>query len=159
MFVSVAHGGRVSHLKMTEEQLAAYEKRMQGFGVPPRPVYLMSKAEEPLKIKRPRGPAAHKKVSEIEALMDEQLRDYGLPPYERQHAPLEDRKFRIDFAWPDRMIGLEVDGAVHRIKGSFKQSFERNYQLMLLGWTVLHVGGDEVRKGIAIQWIQNILTR
>jgi very-short-patch-repair endonuclease len=144
---------------MSEEQLAAYEKRLRGFGVPARPVPLMSQHDESMKVKRPRGKAASGKASEIEALMDEQLRDYGLPPYERQHAPLEDRKFRIDFAWPDRMIGLEVDGAVHRIKGSFKQSFERNYQLMLLGWTVLHVGGDEVRKGIAIQWIQNILTR
>lgn len=103
-------------------------------------------------------PKSPKPRSEIEELMAEQLKVYGLPEPVRQLKYLEDRKFRADFAWPDRMIALEVDGAVHRIKGTFQRSFEREYLLKMAGWQVLHVGGNEVRKGIAIEWIRNLLT-
>lgn len=104
--------------------------------------------------------------SQIETAMWEQIRDSTLPePVSsftgdcRQHQYLEGRKFTADFAWPDRMIALEVDGGAHKTNGRFSSSFERAYLLLLAGWTVLHVGAVEVEQGIALQWIQNLMNR
>jgi very-short-patch-repair endonuclease len=149
----------MSHLTMTEEQFAAYQKRMSSGA---RVVRSLSKHEntEPDR-KRIQPSKATKPPSEIEASMWAQIKQSILPEPRsafngEQVRPIEGRKFRLDFAWPDKMVALEVDGAVHRIKGTFKASFERDYLLKLHGWTVLHVGGDEVRNGKALQWIQNI---
>ncbi len=103
--------------------------------------------------KLPRAP------SEIEEMMYFQIDLSDLPRPTRQYRPLPDRNYKLDFAWPDRKIALEVDGAVHRIKGTFARSFEREYFLKMAGWTVLHVGGAEVRSGAALDWITNILER
>ena len=94
--------------------------------------------------------------SAIEEIMAIDLALSKLPPAVRQYRYLPDRKFRADFAWPDRMVALEVDGAVHRIKGSFNKSFERAYLLQLAGWTVLHVGREQIISGQALSWIENI---
>lgn len=82
-----------------------------------------------------------------------------IPAFRCEYHYLDGRDFRADFAWPDLKIGLEVDGAVHRIKGTFKRSFERAYLITMAGYTVLHVGGDEVRSGLAMEWIKNVLQR
>lgn len=117
----------------------------------------------------PRPPKNAKPRSAIEQSMSDQIKGAGLPPvieWPSQHKPFPDRKFTVDFAWPagtipgqpKRKIILEVDGAVHRIKGTFKSSFERGALLMIAGWEVLHVGGDDVRGGAALYWLKELLT-
>ena len=159
----------MSHLFMTEEQYEAHQRRvMSARVVQPHP-----EPEEPTRHGGARKGAGRKpkpktpaRRSQIETLMWEQIRDYGLPEPisaftkdRTQLQYLEGRKFTADFAWPDRMIALEVDGGAHKTNGRFSTSFERAYLLLLAGWTVLHVGAAEVQKGIAIQWIQNLLGR
>lgn len=100
-----------------------------------------------------------KAKSEIEEMMALQIITAGLPPHVRQHNYLPDRSFKGDFMWVERKIALEVDGSVHRIKGTFSLSFERAYLLTMAGWTVLHVGGHEVRSGTALEWIKKLLER
>lgn len=97
--------------------------------------------------------------SAIEEMMAYQLLASALPPHVRQHHYLPDRNYKGDFMWPERKIALEVDGEVHRIKGTFSVSFQRAYLLMMAGWTVLHVGAHEVRSGEALDWITNVLAR
>lgn len=147
-------------LTMTEEQYQAHQQRVK------KHVRRMSLHDDvrPDPPKRKQKSKAKKPPSAIELSMWEQIKASPLPEPRsafngQQVQPIEGRKFRMDFAWPDRMIALEVDGAVHRIKGTFKASFERDYLLKLYGWTVLHVGGDEVRNGKALQWITNLLNR
>jgi very-short-patch-repair endonuclease len=105
----------------------------------------------------PPAPAAPRKPSEIEEKMAEQIWLCKLPEPVRQFQPFPQRKWKIDFAWPRYKLALEVDGMVHRIKATFKSSFERGYWLMRADWRVLHVGGDQVRSGEAVTWIEQLL--
>lgn len=74
-----------------------------------------------------------------------------------QFQPFPERRFRVDFAWPDRRVIVEVDGEVHRIKARFHADIEKHALLVLAGWTVLRVGGREVRSGQAVQWVRQVL--
>lgn len=45
----------------------------------------------------------------------------------------------LDAAWPDRLVGLEVDGwDPHRTRGAFDRDAERSNRLLLAGWRVVH---------------------
>lgn len=75
----------------------------------------------------------------------------------RQHPVLAGRKWALDFAWPDRMLAVEVDGAVHRIKGRFAADLERSVVLTLLGWRVLRFSPAQVESAQAIDVVERVL--
>lgn len=142
--------GDVRNVGEQYERVAAHKARQDARGV-------TGLALEPPQKQATLARRKHGNVpSPIEAQMAQQLAlaaaEGAIPSPVAQYKPLDDRRFRLDFAWPDGRLALEVDGAVHRIKGAFKKSFERQYLLLMAGWTVLHVGGDEVRSGKALQW-------
>jgi hypothetical protein len=63
----------------------------------------------------------------------------GLPP-PRQQLPVSvfGRRFRLDLAYPDRMIAIECDGwDVHRTRTAFDADRTRDLLLTRAGWTVL----------------------
>lgn len=95
--------------------------------------------------------------SPIEALLALQLRAFKMPAFERNFRCIPGRKFELDFAIPDRRIGVEVQGMVHRIQSKFKADIEKRALLLLSGWRVLEVGGTEIRSGQAIAWIEKLL--
>lgn len=68
------------------------------------------------------------------------------------------RKWRLDFAWPVISLALEIDGAVHRIKGRWEKSFEREQALFFSGWRLLKVSTKQVRSGEAVQLIERALS-
>ena len=56
-------------------------------------------------------------------------------------------KYRLDFALPDKQIGIEIDSwAFHSSKESFIKDRKRLRHLMMLGWTVLQFSGTEVEQ-------------
>lgn len=81
----------------------------------------------------------------------------GLPAPWREFVWHPTRNFRADLAWPDRQRIIEVDGAVHRIKGKFERDIERHNLLTLAGWQYLRVTPDMVRNGEALQWVKEFL--
>lgn len=99
----------------------------------------------------------------------------GLPEPERQHrfAKKLGRQFRFDFAWPDRKLAVEVDGATFMLKRSRSQGgrlvpvgrhnrredLRRSNLAARLGWTVLRYTPDMVLKGEAIRELRDILER
>lgn len=99
--------------------------------------------------------------SDLEELMAYQIRkDIQLGPWRyctRELVFLPDRKYRLDFAFPQQKIGVEVQGMVHRIKGRFKADIEKRALAMLNGWRILEVSGTEVRNGKAIEWLKTLL--
>jgi len=108
--------------------------------------------EEPKRKRAPkRGP------SELELLLAQQISLLELPAPEREWKAIPGRDFRLDFAWIDRKIGLEVQGMVHRIKGRFKNDIEKRALHLLHGWRVLEVSGAEVRSGRAAAWLVTLL--
>jgi very-short-patch-repair endonuclease len=105
------------------------------------------------KVARPgrRGSGVLRRVLDERALADEPpdglleprfarlCRTHGLPPAAFQHeVRFRGRTYRIDFAYPDLRIAIEVDGYGQRAtRAAFESDTERQTILGLLGWTVL----------------------
>jgi very-short-patch-repair endonuclease len=93
-------------------------------------------------------------VSALEDLLLLQLRQQRLPLPEREYRFHETRKWRFDFAWPDRMLAVEVEGGTW-VKGAHSRG--KHYEsdcikyntAALLGWRVLRFTTDMVRDGRA----------
>ena len=67
----------------------------------------------------------------------------GLKP---QHAVFDGR-YRIDFALPDRKIGIELDGyAWHSDRDTFTKDRARQRELEADGWRIIRVSGSEINK-------------
>jgi hypothetical protein len=77
--------------------------------------------------------------SELEARVTWWLAAAGLPAPVRQHPVLvQDHRYRVDLAYPDLRIAIELDGwAHHGTRGAFDHDRERGNDLELAGWTVL----------------------
>jgi len=106
-----------------------------------------------------------KKGSDIEELFAQQIRLVGnLPAPEREYHHLRGSKHRLDFAWPEyrvngMQLGVEVQGMVHRVKHNFSADLEKRARGLLQGWMVLEVGGDQIRSGKAMEWLQELFKR
>jgi very-short-patch-repair endonuclease len=72
------------------------------------------------------------------------------------------RKFRFDYAWPEKSLALEVDGGVYvqgrhtRGKG-VENDMEKYNEAAVLGWCVLRVSPKHVNDGRALAWVQEML--
>jgi len=71
----------------------------------------------------------------------------GLPPYSYQHQVRIGRKrYYIDFAYPEVMLAIEVDGYEKRAaRQSLDYDNDRANALTLAGWTLLRFGWTKVR--------------
>lgn len=101
--------------------------------------------------------------SELEATLDLYIRANGLPGPEMEHRFHPKRKFRFDFAWPEQMLAVEVEGGVwgaksrHTTGAGFSEDCVKYNEAALLGWTVLRVTADHIYDGRAIDWIRRAL--
>lgn len=100
---------------------------------------------------------APRQESEIERRFAQQVRTAGLPEPEREYYHITGRDFRLDFAWPTRKIGVEVQGMSHRIKSKFHADIEKRALALLAGWRILEVSGDTVRNEQGIKWVTELL--
>lgn len=110
-----------------------------------------------------RAPAAPSKIvpsakqeSDIEALFSQQLAMTELPAPRRDYEYLRGSGHELDFAWPELMIGVEVQGMAHRIKSKFKTDIKKRARGLLQGWRVLEVGGAEIKDGTAMVWLHEL---
>ena len=65
---------------------------------------------------------------------------HGLPQYRYQHEVRigPNKKYRIDFAYPEVMLAIEVDGAEQRLSSkSLAYDNARANHLVLAGWTIM----------------------
>jgi very-short-patch-repair endonuclease len=93
----------------------------------------------------------------LEPRMAKLLRDFGLPSAVFQH-PIG--RWVVDFAYPERMVALEVDGwEVHSSPAALQRDLERQNALVALGWTVLRFTWRDVvlRPGAVARQIQAVL--
>ena len=87
---------------------------------------------------------------------------YPLPLREYRFAP--PRRWRADFAWPQQMILLEVEGGLHsRGRHTRGQGYERDLEKYAAavgaGWTVLRVGAKQIASGEALSILESVLER
>lgn len=71
----------------------------------------------------------------------------GLPVPVPQHRV---GRFRLDLAYPEVMLGVEYDGADHLTPGRARRDLTREAELARAGWELVHVGGDNSMREIAI---------
>lgn len=99
---------------------------------------------------------SNKPESDIEALFSQQLSLTNLPPPIRNYLYLRGSRHELDFAWPDQMIGVEVQGMAHRIKEKFKTDIKKRAQGLLQGWKILEIDGDHIRDGVGMEWLHQL---
>jgi very-short-patch-repair endonuclease len=75
------------------------------------------------------------------------VRDFGLEEPVLQHEVVlaSGRKVRIDIAWPRWWLGVEIDGhGYHATRSERAHDAERDNELSLVGWNMLHFTTDQV---------------
>jgi very-short-patch-repair endonuclease len=85
-------------------------------------------------------------ASPLEARLASRLVGSEIPPARRQHQVIVEGRTRyLDFAWPDRMVTVEVDGyRWHSSRRAWREDRERLAALRRAGWTVLNVAREDV---------------
>lgn len=88
----------------------------------------------------------------------------GLPKPELEHRFHPERRWRFDLAWPDRLIGVEVDGGVwsrgrHTRGAGFEKDCEKLNEAALLGWRVLRFTPGQIKRGEAIRTLERVFAK
>jgi hypothetical protein len=88
--------------------------------------------------------------------------DCGLPKpqFEIRHIP--DRKFRLDVGWPDKKIGIEIQGGIwvglgHARRTNIRRDMTKNNLQILNGWKVLEVEPRELLTKETVEMIKAII--
>lgn len=102
-------------------------------------------------------------MSDLEQELMKQMRlQSHLPEPEREYRFHPQRRWRLDFAWPEPKIAMEVEGATwqqgrHTRGSGFAADCEKYNEAALHGWTILRVTAEHVRDGSALHWLLRAL--
>lgn len=69
------------------------------------------------------------------------------------------RRWRIDFAWPERKLAVEIESSVHRIKSRFAGDISKYNALSFGGWVLFRFTAQQVKRGEAIDMVKKYLNR
>jgi len=86
----------------------------------------------------------------------------GFPAPRREYRFHPTRKWRFDFAFPEYSLAVEVEGGVytkgrHTRGAGFTRDAEKYNEAALLGWRVIRVTPEHIRKGQAVAWIKRAM--
>lgn len=100
-----------------------------------------------------------KKAQQVDALHSKVLAQLvGFPDPATELVFHPKRRWRLDFAWPTRMIAVEIHGGVHsggrhtRGKGFVEDRAKMN-EAALLGWTVIEATPEHIQSGQLRAWL------
>ncbi len=89
------------------------------------------------------------------------VRANGLLPPRREFEFALPRKFRFDFAWPEHLLAVEIEGGGHHSRHRGRDGFARDaikYNLAAInGWCVLRYTSSMVHDGTAIAQVADVL--
>lgn len=90
------------------------------------------------------------------------LERFGLPVPEPEYRFHPDRKWRFDYAWPDKMIALEVEGGVwskgrHTRPSGFIGDMEKYNAAAVLGWRVIRCQPQDIKNLGVVDVVKRIL--
>lgn len=101
--------------------------------------------------------------SGIETQFAFQVMAYGLPKPEREFRFCPGRRFALDFAWPEYKIAVECEGGIWRQGGgahshplNILRDIEKHNLYTRLGWAVYRFTGDDVSRGKAVKWLDEV---
>lgn len=86
----------------------------------------------------------------------------GFPVPVRELVFCEGREWRFDFAWPDMLLAVEINGAVYaRGRHARGRGLENDYrklgEALALGWSVYQCSSGMVASGEAIETVGRIM--
>lgn len=100
-----------------------------------------------------------KKAQQVDELHGKVLAQlFGFPDPATELVFHPKRKWRLDYAWPTRMIAVEIHGGIHsggrhtRGKGFVEDRAKMN-EAALLGWTVIEATPEHVKSGQLRAWL------
>lgn len=78
----------------------------------------------------------------MEDKLDQWIIDLSLPSPQKEHRPGIAKKFRLDYAWPEHKIAVELNGGTFQRMGhSTGRGIQRDYVKLnycqILGWLVI----------------------
>lgn len=92
------------------------------------------------------------------------LRGLKFPAPDRQHKFDANRKWMFDFAWPDQLVAVEIEGGIwtrgksgHTSGAGITRDAEKSNAAQLQGWLVLRFVESHLRDGSAIEWTRQAL--
>ena len=96
--------------------------------------------------------------SKAEATLELQLRAYKVRGYVREHRFHPPRRWRFDFAFPEIMFAVEVEGITpgggrHQRMQGFENDLEKYQFAMGDGWNVYRCSPSMIKSGKAIEFI------
>lgn len=94
-------------------------------------------------------------MSALEEQLAFQMRAVGIPQPQREFRFAPPRRWRMDYAWPEIMLYLEVEGGTwvsgrHGRGAGMRGDAEKYNAAALAGWTCLRATTDMVRDGSAV---------
>ena len=101
-------------------------------------------------------------MSALEQELELHIRAAKIAEPVREHRFHPVRRWRFDFAWPDQMFAVEVEGGAfvnggHNRGAGFERDIEKCSEAMLLGWRVYRTTGRFIKNGTAINHIEKLL--
>jgi very-short-patch-repair endonuclease len=99
-------------------------------------------------------------MSKIPLLLQFRVAKVPQPVTEYRFHPT--RKWRFDYAWPEKSLALEVDGGGfvqgrHSRGLGIQRDCEKMNEAAVHGWRVLRVTPRHVDNGQALAWVQEML--
>jgi hypothetical protein len=135
-WLSTSQLGRMTDYAMRDGTLRLDDLRMCVAGLPPAP------GRHPTRIERVlqrRLPGYDPGESGLEMRFARAIVGGGLPEPVQQHpVSVGGRHYRIDLAYPEQKIAIEIDGwEYHRNRSAFDDDRSRSNDLVVAGWHVL----------------------
>lgn len=96
--------------------------------------------------------------SALETMLEARMAAANITGYQTEYRSLPNRKYRLDFAWPEKKLGVEVQGQVHRIKQRFDDDIDKRALHILAGWRIIEVHRRAIQDGSAVEWIKALLS-
>jgi very-short-patch-repair endonuclease len=101
-------------------------------------------------------------ASDLEIDFAWQLKVAKVTGWETEHRFHPTRRWRFDFAWPEKKIAVEIDGGSwiagrHSRGGGIHSDCEKQCEAVVLGWRVLRCDAEMVRSGVALTYLQKVL--
>lgn len=86
----------------------------------------------------------------------------GLPLPQREYKFHPTRKWKFDFAFPEYMVALEIEGGAfrghgHRSVGRFLRDIEKYNEAAVAGWCVLRCTTDDLSDGLIFSTLKRVL--
>ncbi len=83
------------------------------------------------------------------------IRCLDIPEPVREYRFHPARRWRLDYAWPDFRLAVEIEGGVwingRHVRGSgFMNDMEKYNELTLMGWSLLRFTPRQLRNGEAV---------